>query len=35
MKHDEAPALMAAGSFWKVTGLPLHSGNDRLILSGN
>jgi hypothetical protein len=35
MKQYETPALVAAGTFRKVTGLLLRRGNDRLILSKN
>lgn len=35
MKKYETPALVAAGSFRKVTGLLLKRGNDRLIFSKN
>jgi hypothetical protein len=35
MKQYETPALVAAGSFKKDTGLLQSSGNDRLILSKN
>ncbi|WP_433468700.1 keywimysin-related RiPP [Spirillospora sp. CA-128828] len=35
MKQYEAPVLVAAGTFRKVTGLLQRHGNDRLILSKN
>jgi hypothetical protein len=35
MKQYEKPALVAAGSFRKSTGLLQRNGNDRLILSKN
>lgn len=34
-KSYEAPALFRLGTFRQKTGLLLHSGNDRLILSKN